>query len=43
MSSINDVIRETVYTNSVCYKKELKWEIENFKDWWSSREIEKSQ
>ena len=43
MASFNDVIKETVYTNSSCYKKELKWEIENFKDWWSSREIEESQ
>ena len=43
MAALNNYIRETVTTRSVTYKKEFTWQIENFEDWWSSREITKPE
>jgi hypothetical protein len=43
MAKLNDYVQETVTTRSMTYKKEFTWEIENFEDWWSSREITKSE
>ena len=37
-----DCGKETVLTTTACYEKELVWEIENFTNWWSSREVANS-
>lgn len=38
MAAINDIGEETVSTAAVTYKKELKWKIYSFEEWWSKRE-----
>ena len=43
MAALSCHVQETVTTRSVVYKKEFRWEIEKFEDWWSSREITKSE
>ena len=43
MATLTNHEQETVTTRSVVYKKEFGWEIENFEDWWSSREVAKSE
>ena len=39
METNKNYITETVITNSTSYEKEFAWKIENFVDWWSSREV----
>ena len=43
METSTVVENETVETRTISYKKELKWKIDNFEDWWSSREIAESE
>ena len=43
MASSSAADKETVETRSVAYKKEFEWKIENFEDWWSSRELAQSE
>jgi hypothetical protein len=42
MKTNHNYTTEAVSTKSISYEKEFSWEIENFLDWWSSREVASS-
>ena len=42
MEEFHSCTNETSRTKSFSKKKEFAWEIENFEDWWSCRDIAKS-
>ena len=43
METLIEVGNETVETRTICHKKEFKWQIDHFEDWWSSRELAESE